>query len=258
MILKNKAIATAKAILHELSIINPAETDIADIAYLRGALVREAMMNNSEGRLIRSGSSGVITINTKIKELGKKRFAIAHELGHFEMHEKSNQFSNFNDQNFLEWYKTSSIEKEANIFAAELLMPSEQFKNTCKNQKPTIENVCQLAQFFNTTLTSTAIRIVDLGSYPSTLIVSEEGKIKWFVNSDDFPYKFIKIGQKVQKGSIAYDLFAGKKPTKSPDLVMSNIWLSENFGLPEDLLLYESSILLPSYKTVLSFIWVYE
>lgn len=258
MILKNSAISAATGILKELYITNPAEVDLDDLAYLRGGVVRDAVMNNCEGRLIRSGPNGIITINSKIREPGKRRFAIAHELGHFELHERANQFSNFVDQNFLEWYKISAIEREANIFAAELLMPDKRFKGACEKQEPIFNNICAVAEFFKTTLTSTAIRYVDLGPYPSMLIVSEAGKIKWFVQSDDFPYRFIKIGRVVEKGSIAFDLFAGKKVNKSHEMVMGSIWLSDDWSLPEDLILYESSIILPSYNTVLSFIWVYE
>ena len=258
MILKNNAISSAANILKEFCITNPAEVELEDLAYLRGAVVRDAAMNNCEGRLIRSGLNGIITINSKIREPGKRRFAIAHELGHFELHEKANQFSNFVDQNFLEWYKTSAIEREANIFAAELLMPSERFKGACEKQEPIFKNICAVAEFFKTTLTSTAIRYVDLGPYPSMLIVSVAGKIKWSVHSDDFPYRFIKIGREVQKGTIAFDLFAGNMANKTHEMIMGSIWLTDDWSLPEDLLLYESSILLPSYNTVLSFIWVYE
>lgn len=260
MILKNNAISSAVNILKEFYITNPAEVELEDLAYLRGSVVRDAAMNNCEGRLIRSGSNGIITINSNIREPGKRRFAIAHELGHFELHEKANQFSNFVDQNqnFLEWYKISAIEREANIFAAELLMPSERFKGACEKQEPIFKNICAVAKFFKTTITSTAIRYVDLGPYPSMLIVSEGGKIKWSVHSDDFPYRFIKNGRAVERGSIAFDLFAGNKANKSHDMVMGSIWLSDDWSVPEDLLLYESSILLPSYNTVLSFIWVYE
>ena len=81
--------AKAKEIIKALQIRYHSEIYIRDIAMERGAYVRERSLEGSEGRLVRKGDRGIITVNRWISEEGRKRFAIAHELGHFELHSDS-------------------------------------------------------------------------------------------------------------------------------------------------------------------------
>ena len=51
-----------------------------------GAYVRERQLEGCEAKLVRKGSMGIICVNETIPEEGRKRFAIAHEIGHFILH----------------------------------------------------------------------------------------------------------------------------------------------------------------------------
>ena len=82
----------ATAIIKELRIREPSEIFIRDIAMVRGAFVRDSIMEGSEARPIRRGHKGIITVNGGIREDGRKRFAVAHELGHFELHSTSQDY----------------------------------------------------------------------------------------------------------------------------------------------------------------------
>ena len=57
----------------------------------RNVLVREGALSGSEAYLIRKGNKGIIRVRKDIPEAGRKRFAIAHELGHWEMHSEETQ-----------------------------------------------------------------------------------------------------------------------------------------------------------------------
>ena len=87
-------------------------------------------------------------IRTKrgIREEGRKRFAIAHELGHWFLHENESQFFVCTAEQMRE-YKGSPTEVEANIFASELLMPTFLFRPLAENSAPCILPKPFLASF---------------------------------------------------------------------------------------------------------------
>jgi len=52
----------------------------------RGVLVLEERLEGAEAHLLRTTGKGVMRVKAALPELGRKRFAIAHELGHWELH----------------------------------------------------------------------------------------------------------------------------------------------------------------------------
>ena len=260
MIVKNYVHAeeTAQKILYQCGIEDLSSFSIDDLALCRNIYIKEAELRGCEGRLLRAGGLfGIITIDSKIREPGRRRFAVAHEIGHFELHSHRNQIVAFQDNNFLNWYKTCREEEEANSFAAELLMPKSIFIKECKNSALGFKSIAQIANRFNTSLTSTAIRYVDLGPHPCILVVSEAGRIKWSWASRDFLYPFIKNGREIKKGTITFDLYNGRQIKTVPDVVMGDAWL-DDFNVPNDLYLYEDVFYLKSYSTILTLLWLYD
>src|SRR5262245_29936240 len=64
----------------------PAELVPEDLAYVLGILVLEGPLDSADARLIRNRHKGLIRLNADIPEPGRKRFAIAHEVGHWLLH----------------------------------------------------------------------------------------------------------------------------------------------------------------------------
>lgn len=251
------AVTAAQAIITDLHITDPAHIEIEKIAAVRNAFVKEGFIKGSTARLVREGSVAFITIDEGIREDGKKRFAIAHELGHFELHNIKNQIAYCTDEMFLDWYKSLPEEPEANAFAAELLMPVQIFKKYCKGSRPSFDEIRDLAEVFQTTLTATAIRYVDYALHPCVLVVSENKIVKWLHWKADFPYRIIKKGTKIGEYSCAYDFFTKGEVPPKPESVSGDTWLEDcRFG--RNLVLYEHAVPLPFYNTVLSLIWVHE
>ena len=81
----------------------------------------EYMRTAVKGFFIRSSRVKVITINSDLPET-VRRFILAHELGHAVLHGNSG-CSTFHDVTLYD--DSSATEKEANLFAAELLMNDE-------------------------------------------------------------------------------------------------------------------------------------
>jgi Zn-dependent peptidase ImmA (M78 family) len=118
------AATKAKEVLQKSKISKP-PVDVERLARLAGLRVVEEQLDSEiSGMLYREGSRAVILVNQGDAPV-RRRFSIAHELGHYYLHESSSVFVDrrvrFRDSNSSQG--TNLEEIEANNFAAELLMP---------------------------------------------------------------------------------------------------------------------------------------
>lgn len=157
------AVRAAEQIIKSYGIKEPTEIDLEAIALDRKILVYDVAISGSVARLQIKGEYGIISVSTHVREPGRRRFAIAHELGHFELHKSITKANICSDQDLLDWYKKEVDESQANVFAAELLMPSDIFRHLCPRDRPNFKMIGQLASAFNTSLTATAFRYVENG-----------------------------------------------------------------------------------------------
>lgn len=242
----------AKEILESLKIRNPSEIHIRDIAMERGAYVRERGLEGSEAWLVRKRGIAIITIDKDIPEEGRKRFAIAHELGHFELHCDS-QLILCTEQDMFVWNENKSQEMEANDFAAHILMPDELFAPHTKHNLPDMRGIGRLAGEFRTTLTATALRYVQASSEPCAVAICKDGIIKWYKPSKSFNYH-LKVGEKLSPDSYAFDFYDGIDLPDEPDRVPAYAWLSGTFDAEAQIV--EHSVALSRYGIALSLLWI--
>jgi Zn-dependent peptidase ImmA (M78 family) len=246
----------ARKIIQDLQIIEPSDLSIEDIAWTQGVLVREEHLEGADGRLVIQGQKGIVAVKTSIPEIGRKRFVIAHELGHFEIHKNSKQIALCTDKDMLFWHKTHPEETEANEFAVEILMPEDLFKPKCeKAQEPSMNLIEDLSKEFQTTLTATALRYVEFTPERCALILSEDKKIKWFKTATDFGY-WLEKGSKLDPNSYAYNFFSNEDIPPQPQIVPATAWLPDRrLGSSW---IKENSKALPRYNTVLTLLWIYQ
>ncbi len=242
----------AVSIIQELNIRYPSEIYVRDIAMSLGALVREREMHGCEARLVRKGDIGIISVNNLIPEEGRKRFAIAHEIGHFILH-TGTQLILCNEDDMHIWKESKAQEIEANEFSASLLMPQEIFIRFIRIGQPTLNMVSELAKEFRTTLTATALRYVGFTKEPCALVVSKDGFIKWYRKSGCFNFH-VKVGEKLSFDTYAFDYFDGVNLPNEPDSVPARAWLAGE--IDEEAELFEQSLSLGSYGVVLSLLWI--
>lgn len=178
--------AEARRLWKTYGFMNPQDLVLEDLAYANGIVVMESRLDGAEARLIRNDTNGIIRVNQEITQLGRKRFAVAHEIGHWFLHARVSQVLACTAEDMVAKYKSSSPEIEANYFASELLMPSALFRDRIRAQEPSLYLIEQLASEFATSLTAAAVRYVELRDDYCAVVFSEGGKIRWWRLSDSF------------------------------------------------------------------------
>lgn len=110
--------------------INEPPVDIRAVAKSLGIVIsRTAAEDDLSGFLFRDRDSGKCVIGVNDSHASnRRRFTVAHEIGHYLLHEDSDVHVDSRFQvkhrNQLSSEGTSDEEREANLFAAELLMPA--------------------------------------------------------------------------------------------------------------------------------------
>src|SRR5690348_18302572 len=86
-----RAQGAAFRINERFGVIRPGQLDVEDLAMALGVIVIYGRLDGAAGRLVRKGNSGIIRINSSISLEGAIRFAVSHELGHWELHAQYSQ-----------------------------------------------------------------------------------------------------------------------------------------------------------------------
>ncbi len=244
------AVASARRLISTLRICHPEEIDVELIANWHGILVRSYPLKHEEGRLLRTRKYGIINVADSAFSSNKWRFVIAHEIGHFLRHEGNDNFVACT-RGDLSSYAGTGREPEANDFASELLMPEVLFRKRCEIDRPSLKNIGELAESFETSLTSTALRFVYFSPEPCAVVHSTRGVVDWLDWSKDFKIG-IKKGLRLTTRTCAGDLYAGKSPDDRLQQVDGEAWSDSSWASGIDL--FEHSIKVGP-GSVLSFLW---
>lgn len=151
----------------------------------RGAVIKEPAdltWNSSEGALVRNpddASEWGIFVNPKARP-ERKRFTIAHELGHFILHRASQAVFNCDKENIYSGIDTlKEIEREADDFAGNLLMPGDMLRDRIEGKRIDFHVAGALAKEFGVSLESMCIRIVKFTEQRAVLVYWDHGFLKY-------------------------------------------------------------------------------
>jgi len=254
----NRAIASGEAarIWKQYGLSSLGDLVLEDLALAMGVLVVEGPLDSADAWLLRKGERGLIRVKDSIAEPGRKRFAIAHELGHWVLHRRISQILACTNEDMLSAYKASAPELEASFFASALIMPEELFGKRIEGTTPTAQLLSRLSQEFQTSLTATALRYVDLREDYCAVVVSEKGTVKWWRESQDFKGRFwIDPGAKLSANTVAAGLFRGQLKPSKPEKVDLASWLPHATDFDSDVII-EESIPMTRYGQVLTMLWL--
>lgn len=168
-------------LLQELGIANPQEIEIETVAQHCGATIVYELLEGCAGRIIGNRDRAIITVNRSAR-LEQQRFTAAHELGHWIWHRGKVALICDHDQLTREWTGNNK-EVAANRYAAELLMPAYLFQPMAAGKPITFDTVRSLAKLFQTSLTATAVRLVELATNPCMAVYSTRDRRTQFIPS---------------------------------------------------------------------------
>ena len=145
-------------------------------------------------------------------------------------------------------------ERAANRFAAEILMPREAIREWVDTE-PTMGAIQSIATVCETSLSSSAVRLMTLTAYPAAVVWSHEGKIRWNTPSVAL-VRWVRKGR-LHEATLAARWMRGESLRKQPEAVPAEAWFFEK-GLLPGARVWETAIGLPAYGAALSLLVLRE
>jgi len=228
---------------------------LAQIAPTIGLSILEVDAESFDGALIRiiGKARGKIAINTNIPEPGRKRFTLAHELGHYLLPDHAHQSTACRPRDIERW--TTSMPKtehEANQFAAAILMPKPLILPALRAQ-PSLAEARRIAQQCQTSLTAATYRLVELSTFPIAMVWSAHGRRSWYKTAEEFG-RAVELGP-VAPESIAHDCLRGQPVPNHFEPVPATAWLYPDH-LKQDARIWEESVSIPTYHAALTLLYL--
>ena len=223
-------------LLQELGITEPQEIDLEAIAFYLGARVRFRPLDGCEARIVGLGNQAIITVNDRSSSHPRKRFSIAHELGHWRYHRGKSQVCRVNED--FRARDALSPERIADQYAADLLMPNYLFRPISRqHRRLDFKTVTAIAQIFQTSISATAIRLVEGDHSPALAVCHDLQGRKWFARAPSVPNKWFPRDT-LDPQSFAFDVLHGGKPGDPvPHKIGADAWFdrwdAERFEIHE-------------------------
>jgi Zn-dependent peptidase ImmA (M78 family) len=229
-------------------------------------IIVEEVLENCDGKIILGRSKAIIKVNSGIQFEGRKRFVIAHEIGHLIMHrhlqiadDLSSNFDMFSG--IEETLKMGIQEVEANEFASELLMPQNAFISEARAKTFSPLLIKNLVEKFKTSITATTFKYVDANLHPICIVYIENERVKYWKKSNDMRVRlrdYIKLSP--PQDSVAAEYIENNYDyiysfEDKPQEIFKSTWFLLNEYDNEDSIFYEFCIPNKSFKTILSIIW---
>lgn len=122
----------------------------------------------------------LILYNSTVTSLGRKRFTIAHEFGHYLLHRHaSGEFHCGIDDIETGHQNKSDIESDADQFASTLLMPLDDFRKQTDGHAISFELLGHCAERYGVSLTAAALRWIEIAEKRAVLVASRDDHMLW-------------------------------------------------------------------------------
>lgn len=241
--------------------VDPSDLPIEDVIGSYNIHIKEEHIDGSDGRIIPTSNSAILTLNSNIKVHTRRKFVLAHELGHFIMHRNNGKMFQDDTSTLNSWYDNNynKAEIEANMFAAEFLMPKWIFEDECKGKKFSPELIDELAEGFEVSKTAAILRFVECGHYPVCIVYCHDNKMKWFKRSKDFRH-YVEYERNLppRYGTVAEELFTTNTIYKGKDrkqTISKSAWFKPNKYDDGDTDYNEYCLFVPKYNYSISVLW---
>jgi len=204
------------------------------------------------------GTGGLISLQPG-QDGGRRRFSIAHELGHYHIPRHKHVQGYCADRDMRARSTDAKREEwEANDFAAELLMPRRLFADDTRKLDVSVASAVKLGatDFYDVSVMAAAWRMVQVTREPAAMVVSSDGRVEWMFRSDAFRLPLTERGQELHPDTLAAATFRERTGYIDPREVDPLIWLDSGEDVRGTLL--ESTHLIPSLNQAVSLLWLVD
>ena len=190
-----------------------------------------------DGALFRApaGKTGWgIVYNSAITSKGRINFTLAHEFGHYLVHRLTHPDGmRCGQQDVVRWDPVyGQVEHEANVFAANFLMPFDDYRRQIDARSPVdLDQIAHCADRYEVSLIAAILRWLEYTERRAVLVVSRDNFILWARSSQ----RALKTGAffrtsrgpiPIPQGSIAGRQIAIDSPRTGADLP-AGVWFQE-------------------------------
>lgn len=185
----------------------------------------------------------------------RKRFTVAHELGHFclPLHRKT--AIRCIAPELARDGSTAAVEREANEFAAELLMPSRFVRLMVASGAIDLELASLVADHFDVSTMSAALRVCEITRERAAVLYFREGQLRWGMRLG-MPYGLPPSGSRPKGDTVTHDVLCGMAGSSKGEEVDAGSWLPLARPDPSWGALLESSVALDGPGEVLTLLWL--
>jgi len=122
----------------------------------------------------------LILYNSAVTSLGRKRFTIAHEFGHYLLHRHaSSAFHCGADDSETGHQNKFDVEADADKFASYLLMPYDDFRRQVDGQAICFDLLGHCADRYGVSLTAAALHWIEIADKRAVLVASRDDYLLW-------------------------------------------------------------------------------
>lgn len=216
------------------------------------------------GMLVHTGNSFGILYATHIKSTGFQNFSIAHELGHYLIEGHLDHIFDGAGVHNSEagFVSRNQYEMEADIFAANLLMPDYLFDSAMNKVGDGLEGIMKLADLCQTSRLSTAIKVSERIDLPVAIIVSQQETVEFCFMSKSFKnfenLEWLKKGQPLPHGVLTRNFNYQKNNIYSASKDSAEIDLRDWFETGPSVSATEEVLGLGKYGKTLTVITAHE
>jgi len=145
--------------------------------------------------------SGRFHIYVNLGRVGRRdstraRFTLGHELGHFFIDDHRQALASGrapSHKSVCEYRSDAVVEAEADHFSSNLLLPKSRFLRQARKHPVGLPGIIEVANYFGTSVTSTAIRYASLDVSPCAVIKWDDLTFGWkWLSRETFEARFFK------------------------------------------------------------------
>jgi len=231
--------------------------NLEDTARSIGLKVTEVSGVSFDGALVKAIglNRGRVAIRRDIRETPRKRFTLAHEIGHYVLPEHAKQGEVCQNPE-IEAFRSGAPphEQEANMFAAQILMP-RQVVAPLAQSNPSFDTIVAVSRRCDSSLSASAVRYAELSPHRVAVVWSTDDHVRWYWRSEGF--RRAVCVRRLTSDTLAARFFRGQDCPDRLEQVPAIAWLRD-VNLREDATILEHTKYLPNYGSTLTLLVIPE